>query len=138
MTNMLLASSVNADAVLKFDNVADALGYGLPFSLFAMLVVFGALIIIWGCLVVLRIFCYNIPNAKKNGKKSEEKKSTPAPASSAVVSAPAAVPAPEMASLSVSVQEHSVVAAIVSAISAFRTANGENGAFRVVSFKKRK
>ncbi len=122
----------------SFDTFGEALEYGLTNSLFGILVVFGALILIWGILSLFKVFFYTIPNSKKAPQKKQENK-TPAPAKAVnVPAAPAIAPAPEASTLSVAVQEHSVVAAIVSAISAFRTANGENGTFRVVSFKKRK
>ena len=50
----------------KFDNVADALEYGLPMSLFGFAIVFGVLILIWGILALFKVFFYTIPNAKKN------------------------------------------------------------------------
>jgi hypothetical protein len=61
----------------KFDNVSDALEYGLPMSLFGFAIVFGVLILIWGILALFKVFFYTIPNAKKNPvpkvKKEEPK-----------------------------------------------------------------
>lgn len=115
----------------RFESVGDALGYGLPTSLFGFAVVFGVLILIWGVLALFRVFFYTIPNAKKNSNSTASSNAVSAPVSDGGnVQAAVALPQTDSAS---------VVAAIMAAISAFRAQNGEGtGAFRVVSFKKRK
>ena len=111
-----------------FENVGDALAYGLPKALFGFAVVFTVLALIWGFLSLFKVFFYTIPNSKK---QDTEKKSDAAPE-----------PVPEsmqVAAKTSLAQDNSVIAAIIAAITAFRTQNGEgNGTFRVVSFKKRK
>lgn len=103
-----------------------AVSFGLPFSLFGFAVVFGVLAVIM--LVVLafgKVFgaAQNQPKVEKKPQPKAEPKVEAAPAP--VTSAPVA-------------DNGGIVAAIMAAISAFRGANGESGAFRVVSFKKRK
>ena len=123
MTNLPL------DAVTKtteFESLSEAFAYGLPTSLFGIAVVFGVLALIWGILSVMKIFLYNIPMARKNKAKEDatEKKSQPELVNLAPVTATSG--------------DNAIVAAIIAAICAFRGMTGENGSFRVVSFKKRK
>lgn len=122
MTNLALEVNKN----VPFESVSDALAYGLPTSLFGIAVVFGVLALIWGILSIMKIFLYNIPNAKanKNKKESDEKKSQPEIVDAAPVTATSG--------------DNAVIAAIIAAITAFRGMTGEKGSFRVVSFKKRK
>ena len=117
----------------KFDNVADALEYGLPMSLFGFAIVFGVLILIWGILALFKVFFYTIPNAKKNPApkvKPEPKKE---------VKAEVKAEAPVAPAVQASSNDGEIVAAIMAAIEAYRSANGAAapGGFRVVSFKKR-
>ena len=117
----------------KFDNVADALEYGLPLSLFGFAIVFGVLILIWGILALFKVFFYTIPNAKKNPApkvKPEPKKE---------VKAEVKAEAPVAPAVQASSNDGEIVAAIMAAIEAYRSANGAAapGGFRVVSFKKR-
>ena len=117
----------------KFDNVADALEYGLPMSLFGFAIVFGVLILIWGILSLFKVFFYTIPNAKKNPApkvKPEPKKE---------VKAEVKAEAPVAPAVQASSNDGEIVAAIMAAIEAYRSANGAAapGCFRVVSFKKR-
>ena len=133
-------NTLNADQMLdavtkntKFDNVADALEYGLPMSLFGFAIVFGVLILIWGILARFKVFFYTIPNAKKNPApkvKPEPKKE---------VKAEVKAEAPVAPAVQASSNDGEIVAAIMAAIEAYRSANGAAapGGFRVVSFKKR-
>ncbi len=115
---------------MRFENVGEALGYSLPKAVFGFAVVFGVLILIWGCLALFKVFFYTIPNSRKNS--SSEK---PAPVVEKTAEVPQTVPAQAMKAS----DNNAIVAAIIAAITAFRAQNGEgNGAFRVVSFKKRK
>ena len=98
-----------------------AVSFGLPFSLYGFAVVFGVLAVIM--LVVLAFG--KVFGAAQNQPKVEKK---PQPKAEPKVEA---APAPVA-------DNGGIVAAIMAAISAFRGANGESGAFRVVSFKKRK
>ena len=112
------------DAVTKntvFENAGDALAYGIPLSLFGFAVVFAVLILIWAILALFKVFFYTIPNSKKNKTKTENNSEV--------------IPTPVVAASS---NDNDIVAAIIAAIEAYRTANGITGGFRVVSFKKRK
>ena len=103
-----------------------AASYGLPFSLYGFSVVFSVLAII---MVVVTIFgkIFGIKQEKPKVDKKPEKKPEPK-----VEAAPAPVAAAPVS------DNGGIVAAIMAAVSAYRSANGENGGFRVVSFKKRK
>ncbi|MBQ8759556.1 MAG: OadG family protein [Clostridia bacterium] len=120
----------------KFENVADALEYGLPMSLFGFAIVFGVLVLIWGILALFKVFFYTIPNAKKNPPQPKVKKEAPKPEVKAEPVKVVAAPAPVVQAVS---NDGEVVAAIIAAIEAYRSANGATapGGFRVVSFKKR-
>lgn len=126
-----MLDAVNKNAV--FDNVGEALEYGLPMSLFGFAVVFGVLILIWGILSLFKVFFYTIPNAKKN--PAPKVKEAPKPeVKAAPVTEVVSAPVVQTAS-----NDGEVIAAIIAAIEAYRSANGAvaPGGFRVVSFKKR-
>ena len=106
--------------------LGKAFSFGLPFSLFGFAVVFGVLAII-----MLVVIAFGKVFGTKQEKPKAEPKQTEKKAEPKVESAPAAEIAPV-------VDNGSIVAAIMAAISAFRNSNGESGGFRVVSFKKRK
>lgn len=109
--------------------IGEALGYGLPMSLFGFCVVFAVLAILWGILTLFKLFFYTIPQNKKKGGSS----STPnANIQKMTLSdGGAAVLEPTLA-------DGELIAAITAAIEAFRSQTGAVGGFRVVSFKKRK
>ena len=111
---------VSAEAIDK------AASFGLPFSLFGFAVVFSVLAVI---MLVVIVFgkVFGVSQEKPKTEKKVEKKSEPG----------VEVPSEPVTVAPVS-DNGGIVAAIMAAISAFRGANGESGAFRVVSFKKRK
>lgn len=130
LQNYALETATVLEKDMHFANIGEALGYSLPKALFGFAVVFGVLILIWGCLALFKVFFYTIPNSRKN---SGNKKPTPVVEQTAEV--PQTVPV-QVAKVS---DNNAIVAAIIAAITAFRAQSGEgNGAFRVVSFKKRK
>lgn len=107
--------------------IDKAVSFGLPFSLYGFAVVFSVLAIIMLVVIVFgKIF-----GAKTQKPKAEPKQSQNKPEPKVEAPAPVVAAAP-------AVDNGKVVAAIMAAVSAFRGANGESGAFRVVSFKKRK
>lgn len=110
----------------------NAVSYGLPFTLFGFSVVFAILAIIMSIVIVFgKIFGVAQPKQKQVEKKQEPKKQqVEKQQNSGVEEAPVAA--------SPVADDKGIVAAIIAAISSFRSANGENGGFRVVSFKKRK
>jgi hypothetical protein len=113
----------------RFDNIEDAFAYGLPTALFGFAIVFAVLILIWGCLALFKVFFHTIPNARKNSSEAKPE----------IVSEPISDSANIQAAAVLTKSDNtSIIAAIIAAISAFRTNNGQNGSLRVVSFKKRK
>lgn len=104
-----------------------AASYGLPFSLFGFALVFAVLAIIMFVVIVFgKIFGVKQQKPAKEVKKVEKAENKPEPK---VEEAPVATAVND---------DGGIIAAIVAAVSAFRTANGTSGGFRVVSFKKRK
>ncbi len=106
--------------------LSKAGSYGLPFSLFGFMVVFGVLALI---MVVVFLFGKAFSGSSKSkapvAKPVKKEETKPAPVVESVPSAPVS-------------NDSDIVAAIVAAITAFRGSCGESGGFRVVSFKKRK
>ncbi len=118
-------------APVSGEAVGKAISYGLPFSLFGFSVVFGVLALL---MIVIYTFgrIFGAAEAKtkapaKPAVNNEPKKEKAKQAEQAPVAA-----APVVSS------QNDIVAAIIAAITAFRGTNGQNGGFRVVSFKKRK
>ncbi len=103
-----------------------------------MLMVFSVLALLWGVLAIFKlVFVGKAPKAQKPPKAPKEK--TPAKKAE---SEKKAAPAPDelMAVLSAAVaaeqNDAQLVAVITAAVAAHRAAEGEGGAFRVVSFKR--
>ncbi len=101
--------------------------YAGKMTLLGMLMIFSVLGVLWGVLSLFKIiFAGKSPKKEKNDKKetpSGEAKAavvTPAP------SAPVAEPQDDLA----------LIAVLTAAVSAYREAEGENGDFRVVSFRR--
>lgn len=113
---------------VPFENVGEAFSWGLSFSIFGFATVFAVLAVIM-FIVILFGKAFSSANKSNNvGKKTEQPKQQEVAPVTPV--APAAVEVKN---------DDGIIAAIVAAISAFRSANGEGkGGFRVVSFKKRK
>ena len=111
--------------------VGEALGYGLPLSLFGFCVVFFVLALLWGILTLFKLFFYTIPNNKKNSGSSAPVNNSSVQKIEMNGGAAAAVLEPSFA-------DSEIIAAITAAIEAFRSQSGSVGGFRVVSFKKRK
>lgn len=97
--------------------------------------VFMALIILWGCLSLFKVF--SVPEKPAKASKQEVK---PAPKAAekpvpAPVSTPVEEPAPEAPAQT---DDAAVIAAICAAIEAYRTEEGLSGLpYRVVSFKRK-
>jgi len=120
---------------LSAEALSNAGSYGLPFSLFGFSIVFSVLAVIMLIVIAFgKIFgSAEIKQKPQQKPKTVEKKQEKHKQNSMVESAPAPVAVAAPVS-----DETGIVAAIIAAITSFRGANGENGAFRVVSFKKRK
>ena len=125
----LIEQEKKEDDITPFSSEAldNAVSYGLPFSLFGFSIVFGVLAVIMAVVILFGKVLGASQSKKPAEKKQDVNKQTAAVAEEAPV-APVAVAA----------DDKGIVAAIIAAVSSFRSANGENGGFRVVSFKKRK
>lgn len=123
--NTAVAAALEIDVTKPFASLGDALAYGLQFSLFGLVVVFGVLALLWGILEVFRLIFAGTNKEKKSAAKVEK---VPAEEETAVAIA---------AAIAASEDDDELVAAITAAIHAYRQASGEVGGFRVVSFKKR-
>ena len=126
----MMTQLLEVTATSKNLPIGEALGYGLPLSLFGFCVVFFVLALLWGILTLFKLFFYTIPNNKKKSGSSASVKDS-APVQKMEMNGGAAVLEPSFA-------ENELVAAITAAIEAFRSQSGAVGGFRVVSFKKRK
>ena len=112
--------------------IGEALGYGLPLSLFGFDVVFFVLALLWGILTLFKLFFYTIPNNKKKDASSDSVKNSSVQKMEMTSSGVAAAVAQS------TLADSEIIAAITAAIEAFRSQSGSVGGFRVVSFKKRK
>ncbi len=127
----MMTQLLEVTATSKNLPVGEALGYGLPLSLFGFCVVFFVLALLWGILTLFKLFFYTIPNNKKNSGSSAPVNNSSVQKIEMNGGAAAAVLEPSFA-------DSEIIAAITAAIEAFRSQSGSVGGFRVVSFKKRK
>ena len=127
----MMTQLLEVTATSKNLPVGEALGYGLPLSLFGFCVVFFVLALLWGILTLFKLFFYTIPNNKKNSGSSAPVNNSSVQKIEMNGGAAAAVLEPSLA-------DNEIIAAITAAIEAFRFQSGSVGGFRVVSFKKRK
>lgn len=127
----MMTQLLEVTATSKNLPVGEALGYGLPLSLFGFCVVFFVLALLWGILTLFKLFFYTIPNNKKNSGSSAPVNNSSVQKIEMNGGAAAAVLEPSLA-------DNEIIAAITAAIEAFRSQSGSVGGFRVVSFKKRK
>ena len=115
---------------LSSEAIDKAVSYGVPFSLFGFATVFAVLAVIMFIVIIFgKIFGVSQPKQKPAEAKPEPKKQQNSMSEETIPAPVAVAPA---------VDDKGIVAAIIAAISSFRSANGENGGFRVVSIKKRK
>ena len=124
MVNQLAANVVDLGGAFSGERIT----YALEMTALGLLAVFAVLAILWGVLVLFKVFMYDIPQKKAKAQKKVE----PAPA---VVNEPTVV-TPVAAS-----NDDEVVAVIMAAISAYISADPAladeyAGGFRVVSFKR--
>lgn len=126
------AAAISPDHV--FTSLGEAASFALVSSLFGIAIVFGVLALLWGILEVFRMVFYKDPAKDKKDEKARKA------AQKAVEATTVAEPAPVVAAPVAATQATSddeLVAVITAAIEAYRSANGERGGFRVVSFKRR-
>ncbi len=99
--------------------LGKAAGFGGAMVLIGMATVFAVLCILWGCLVLFKIFFHDLP-AKKSEQKEVELESQ-----KSVDITPVAAP-----------DENEIIAVIAAAI-AMAESESEDTKFRVVSFKRK-
>ena len=110
--NFLL--EVDPNATLDF---ISALSFGGQTTLIGVATVFAVLTIIWGALVVFKLFLYDIPNQKKNA--------TP------VATTPA------VQEITPEIKDDSEIIAVIAAAIAAAEAESNGAKFRVVSFRRK-
>ena len=111
------------DKALPIKGVGNILSYGASRLLIGMGIVFGALILMWLSLELLRYFAYDLPNKRKSESSAPKIVSTPAsaPAAPAVIAS----------------EDDEIAAVIAAAIAAAQAECGNsNSKFRAVSFKR--
>ena len=111
--------------------LSERLRIGLETAVIGLMMVFAILMILWGVLVLFRIFFYELPKKRREADKPAVPEPEPEPAP-AVREAPAAAETPDDAEL---------VAAITAAVSAYLEAESAETdipatGFRVVSFRR--
>ena len=123
---MRALASVDINSVMNNpDSMSERLAMSLQMMILGLATVFAVLIILWGVLVLFRIFFYDMRMAKKApaASKDQAPKADPAPA----VPAPVAEPVP-------AADDKQLIAVIAAAIA---EAEGKPAsAFRVVSFRR--
>ena len=103
-------------------------------TLMGMVTIFAVLAILWAMIEIMHALLHK---GEKKEKEPRPKKAAPAPAPQTNANPnDAAIAAAIAASLAASEDNGAIVAAITAAITAARAEAGENGSFRVVSFKR--
>lgn len=103
---------------------AERLAYAGEMTLLGMLMIFAVLGLLWGVLVLFKIFF-----AGKEPKKKAEPKETKQPKAEVKVATP-------IAPATAPTEDLSLIAVLTTAVAAYREAEGESGEFRVVSFRR--
>ena len=112
--NMIMALSVDLGGAFS----PERLAYAGKMTLLGMLMIFSVLGLLWGVLALFKVIF--VPKKPKEVNQ-------PKPAAAPVKVEPvAAAPAEDLA----------LIAVLTAAVSAYREAENETGAFRVVSFRK--
>ncbi|MBQ7822140.1 MAG: OadG family protein [Clostridia bacterium] len=126
-TTLLMLDAAATGKVIEFSSwtFADRVSEALSVSLLGLGTTFAVLALLWGVLEIFRFFFYDLPNKRKNGKKTESAPVKPAPA-------PAPVAAPVVSRAADSDEE--IVAAITAAVSLVLDKPATS--FRVVSFRR--
>ena len=102
---------------------AERWAYAGKMTLLGMLMIFAVLGVLWGVLSLFKIvFAGKTPRKEKKEAPIAQEKTV------ATVSSAAPVAAPQ--------DDLALIAVLTSAVSAYREAEGENGDFRVVSFRR--
>ena len=116
---MMMALSVDLGGAFSTERLA----YAGKMTLLGMLMIFAVLGLLWGVLALFKVIFA--------GEKPKEKKQSEPKAAEPVKAEPAKV-----AAVTASTQDLALIAVLTAAVAAYREAENENGAFRVVSFRK--
>ena len=111
VVKILMIQNLAIDVTKSFASAGEALGYGLPLSLFGFCVVFFVLALLWGILTLFKLFFYTIPHNKKNSDSSAPAKDSSSVQKTEMTSSGAAA-----AVLDPSLADNEIVAAITAAI----------------------
>ncbi len=104
----------------EFSQLGSAAGFGGSMVLIGMATIFSVLCVIWGCLVLFKLFFHDLPEKKKSNKTA----------------APVIEVTDTVASPSSNSDEEEIVAVIAAAI-AMAESEFSGTKFRVVSFKRK-
>ena len=112
--NMLMALSADLGGAFS----SERLAYAGKMTLLGMLMIFAVLGLLWGVLALFKVFF-----AEKKPKEVKPPEPVAAPVKVESVAAASA-------------EDLALIAVLTAAVSAYREAENETGAFRVVSFRK--
>lgn len=145
---VVILCSVSVSAAEKLDqNMSGAdmtfperLQYALQGSATGIIMIFAVLGLLWGIVSLSKFFLYDLPNRQRQGKKSERKTVTSAPAAQTPVQTTAPTvqtPAVQTPAVTDDGQLAAVITAAIAAMIESGDYKGEfSGGFRVVSFKR--
>ncbi|MBO5938910.1 MAG: OadG family protein [Clostridia bacterium] len=129
--NMMMALSAELGGAFS----AERWAYAGKMTLIGMLMVFSVLAILWAVLAIFKlVFAGKTPKEAKPKKEAKVAKKAPEPTGSSDDVLQAVIAAGLEAYRAD--QEKELVAVLTAAVSAYREAEGESGAFRVVSFRR--
>ena len=97
---------------------ADKLAYGGRMMLIGMGIVFSVLVILWGSLELMRLFCYTLPNRKR------------------ACAPPPADRADDTAAVTAAADQDEEIVAVLAAAVAAAEAEAPRSRFKAVSFKR--
>lgn len=110
-------------------NIGERLAYGAQVFVVGILTVFSALAILWGVMILFKIFMYDLP--QKKAKKKAEEALAAVPVDEPVASAPTT-----NTNTASEDNNDELIAVICAAISAYTAESGSALPFRVVSYKR--
>jgi sodium pump decarboxylase gamma subunit len=132
----MMLKFLNPTALSLFTTDAETLTMMWQTVVLGMGMVFSVLALLFGILSIFKlVFAGKTPKAPKEKKPTAAEKKTAVTSSSAPDDAIAAVIAAGVQAIRED-ENQQLVAVITAAVSAYRAAEGENGSFRVVSFKR--
>ena len=116
--------------------LAERAAYAGRMMLVGMLMIFSVLTLLWGVLSISKLVFYDM--AKKRAEKASAASGEAAASMTVPSAAPVSNVSPLSAASSTPSDDGALIAAITAAITAARAEEGNVGAFRVVSFRKKR